>query len=119
MLDSGVSDDDDKEEVEASVGGSDEKDVDELADAVCDESLSLTRGLDVGVRFGTAPPLSLSRLALIFFFFAEDVGLPKVCEDPDAVDPKNAAEVRPKNVLDLSSYLISAVASTTSNREWK
>ena len=39
-----------------------------------EESLSLVRGV-VDVFLGTAPPLSLSLLALSFFLFAEDVGL--------------------------------------------
>lgn len=44
----------------------------ELTDT--EESLSLVRGV-VDVFLGTAPPLSLSLLALSFFLFAEDVGL--------------------------------------------
>ena len=51
-----------------------------LADA---PSLSLTLGLVAEDRFGTAPPLSLSRFAFSFFFLDEDVGLPKGCRDPD------------------------------------
>ena len=91
----------------------------ELTDT--EESLSLVRGV-VDVFLGTAPPLSLSLLALSFFLFAEDVGLLSGWREEDeavsnAVDEDGV--VRLGGGLKKSSYLNSATAKLTSIKAWK